>query len=450
MNSTFSGERFRQDIIGVEHQVPVLNQQMPTFINLDNAASTPALRPIWQQMGEFMGWYAGVHRGTGFKSELTSRRYDEAHAVIGAFVKADMDKNAVIMVKNTTEAINKLALRLRLSPSDVVLTTDMEHNSNELPWRRYKCLDRVTVDKQGYLNIKSLEKKLQHYYPRVKLLAVTGASNVTGYINDVHRLAQLAHAYRAHILVDGAQLIPHQPFDVKPDHDPRHIDFLAFSGHKMYAPYGSGVLIGPRCFFSQSAPEYSGGGTVKVISKSKVIWADVPDREEAGSPNVLGAVALAETIKYLQEIGMDKLAAYEQELCSYAYEKLRAIPGLKIYGKYPRIGVISFNINDIPHALLGTILNLEGGIGVRTGCFCAQNYVRTLLGMPEPCDLRAYQKPYPLLPGMVRISLAAYNQKSEIDHLVQILNQVATHVDAYRKNYIYVPQEEAYCPQPAT
>jgi selenocysteine lyase/cysteine desulfurase len=241
-------------------------------------------------------------------------------------------------------------------------------------------------------------------------------------------------------------MLPHMAVDMKADKDPGHIDFLAFSGHKMYAPFGVGVLIGKRKFFNGSAPEYSGGGTVRAVSKKNVVWADAPDREEAGSPNVLGVLALADTIRYIEKTGMKNISAYEQALCNYAFNKLQAIPGLTIYGGYPRIGVISFNLDSVPHALLGDILSREGGIGVRTGCFCAHTYVRTLLGKEkdDAMDINYYKQPGAQLPGMVRISLAAYNKKEEVDLLCGLLRQIAAQTDDYKAAYVYSAGKEKY------
>ncbi|WP_242847521.1 aminotransferase class V-fold PLP-dependent enzyme [Syntrophomonas zehnderi] len=418
------------------------------YINFDNAASTPALMPVLKELQEFMGWYAGVHRGTGYKSLLSTQVYDDCHQIIGRYVKADLDKNAVILLKNTTEAINKLAYRLSLSAKDIVISTVMEHHSNDLPWRKQAVVKYAEVDEKGQLDIADIEKKLKQNYPRVKLLTVTGASNVTGHINDIHYLAELAHAFKARIMVDAAQLIPHQQIEIKENHDPAHIDYIAFSGHKIYAPFGVGVLIGPRDTFLAGEPEYVGGGTVNMVTRENVFWSDLPDREEAGSPNLMGAFALAKTLQYIDEIGMEHLSSYEGELVTYALQELKKVPGISIYGSKPRVGVISFNIKGINHALLGAILCYEAGMGVRNGCFCAQGYVRKLLGEKEDIKyLSAYKKKeIHRLPGMVRISLAPYNTHAEIDILVKYLKKIAQNIKHYQKSYAYSPQQCSYLP----
>lgn len=440
--------RLRQNIKGIDHKVPVLGKRLQKYTYFDNAASTPPLVSVLKEMDDYLNWYSGVHRGMGYKSMLSTRLYDDCHAIIAEFVGADPDRDTVILVKNTTEAINKLSYRLQLWPRDIVIITDMEHHSNELPWRARAQIKYLPVDKKGILDIESLHDLFRMYFPRIKLLAVCGASNVTGHMNDVHQLAEIAHSYGCKILVDGAQLIPHQPFDMKPHSHIGHIDFLAFSGHKIYAPFGSGVLIGPREFFKPGSPEYQGGGTIKMVFKDKIIWAEPPDKEEAGSPNVVGTYALAKTLQYLSNLGMNKLTAYEAELANYTWQELQTVKQIKVYGDMPRVGVVSFNVADLPHALVGAILGYEAGIGLRTGCFCAQNYVRHLLGVKEdPQQVGWYeQNRIDKLPGMVRISLAPYNTRPEVDHLILWLKRIVENRYHFQRRYKYSPAQGGYIP----
>ncbi|HEX3012271.1 MAG TPA: aminotransferase class V-fold PLP-dependent enzyme, partial [Syntrophomonadaceae bacterium] len=403
------------------------------------------LNSVWNELEDFMNYYSGVHRGTGIKSIISSKVYDTSHDIIGHFVGADLALDSVIMVKNTTEAINKLSYRLNLSSGDIIISTDMEHHSNDLPWRSKAAVSYLGIDEKGNLNSAELKNILKQNYPRVKLVAVCGASNVTGHINDVHLLAQTAHEFKCPILVDGAQLIPHRPFSMRPHNDPHHIDFLTFSGHKIFSPLGSGVLIGPRAFFDRGQPEYTGGGTVNVVTDDRILWSDPPDKDEAGSPNVPGTFALARTLVYLEHLGMQKLTRYEENLTSYAFEKIKKLDGIHIYGDKNRVGVISINIEGIPHALVGAVLCFEAGIGVRTGCFCAQKYVRQLLGLKEvPIIPDSRQKH--LLPGMVRISLAAYNSKEEIDTLLQWLSVIRDNADEFKKRYKFSPKHDCFYP----
>ncbi len=440
--------QLRHDIKGINQSVPILGKKKRRYIYLDNAASTPPLEPVLRQMNNFWDCYSGVHRGTGFKSLLSSRIYDECHDVAAKFVGADLSRDTVIFLKNTTEAINKLSYRLDLNSRDIVLITAMEHHSNELPWRARNQVLKIPVDSSGLLDLDHIEDLFRKYPRRIKLLAICGASNVTGHINDVHRLARMAHAHGSRILVDGAQLIPHQSFDMKPHSHGDHIDFLAFSGHKIFAPFGSGVLIGPKEVFGAGKPEYPGGGTVKLVTNDKIWWAAPPDKDEAGSPNVAGAYGLAATLNYLLKLGMYDLSCYEGQLTDYALEQLRTIKGLRIYGGQPRVGVITFNLAEVSHALAGAVLCFEGGIGLRTGCFCAQGYVRQLLGYEER-DIKPdlyEQNQLDKIPGMVRISIAAYNTREEIDHLVKWLKAINENKFEFRRRYRFLPSQGGYWP----
>jgi selenocysteine lyase/cysteine desulfurase len=290
------------------------------------------------------------------------------------------------------------------------------------------------VDQYGALDLNDLEKKLRKYQGKIQLLALTGASNVTGYVNPLHRIASLAHQYDAKIVIDAAQLVAHRPLDMKPDDDPEHIDYVIFSAHKMYAPFGTGVLIGPKSTFQQGDPEHVGGGTVEIVTLDEVFWTGLPDKEEVGSPNVVGAVALASAIKILKEMGMDAITTHEKRLTEYAIKKLKPIKDIIIYGNQDyydenRLGVIPFNLNGFHHALTSTILSYEAGIGVRHGCFCAHPYVTRLLGVTEGeskkfrDELKRRNKAH--LPGAVRISFGFYNTEEEIDQLIEALDKIS-------------------------
>ena len=443
-----ANQQLRRAIKGINVKVPLAGKGSRQYINFDNAASTPPLQPVLEETGDFFNWYSGVHRGTGYKSLISSRIYDECHDIIGRFVGADLSIDSVVMVKNTTEAINKLSYRLGLHPRDVVIITDMEHHSNELPWRARAQVRYARINSTGQLDLDHVETLFKQNRGRVKLLSVCGASNVTGHINQVYTLAKMAHFYGSPILVDGAQLVPHQRFDMKPASRPDHIDYLAFSGHKIFAPYGSGVLIGPRATFTQGIPEYQGGGTIKLVLADKIYWADPPDKEEAGSANVMGAYALAKTLQHLVKMDMTELADYEAGLTDYALDKLGQVPSIQLYGSKPRVGVISFNLTGMHHAMLGAVLCYEAAIGLRTGCFCAQNYVRQLLGIdPEQeWETAAANNELYRLPGMVRISLAAYNTKQEIDYLSQWLTTISENAPEFRRRYRFSAEAGGFIP----
>lgn len=424
----------RQRIVGIDHKVPLLDGSLASYVNLDNAASTPPLQDALEAVEAFMPYYSSVHRGTGFKSRLSTLAYDRAHRVIAEFVGADPETQTVIFGKNTTEAINKLAYRLQLSPDSVVVTTQMEHHSDDLPWRPKAKTLHVAVTREGRLDEEAFDRALKANAGQVALVAVTGASNVTGFIQPIHRLARKAHEAGALMLVDAAQLAPHRAIDMRPDDDPEHIDFLAISAHKMYAPFGTGALIGPKDIFLRTAPEYQGGGTIDVVTLDDVVWAGLPDRDEAGSPNVVGAVAMAAAVQALMAIGMDRIGAHEEALIAYALEGLQDIPGVTVYGQTDpdkaseKVGVIPFNLEGYSHFLVASILGYEGGIGVRSGCFCAHPYVVHLLGLPS--DQTAEWRQQIIagdkrdMPGMVRASFGCYNNTDDVDRLLEMLRRI--------------------------
>ena len=417
---------FRDLVIGTETLVPLINNQLVKYINFDNAATTPPLKAVMECINNYAPWYSSIHRGKGYKSLLSTKLYEDSRQLIASFVNASPDKDIVIYVKNTTEAINKLSHRLcqREEGECVILSTEMEHHSNDLPWRDKFTVDYIEVDQNGLLSIEDLEGKLIQYKGKVGLVTVTGASNVTGYINPIRKISGLCHQYGARLLVDGAQLVPHEPVDMQKD----GIDFLVFSGHKIYAPFGAGVLIGPREFFLQGAPDYPGGGTGQVVTREEVYWEEPPHKDEGGSPNFMGVIALAEAIKKLQDIGMEEIAAYERQLTEYTLQQLKEIPGIKLYTDLTvknRVAIIPFNLANLSHEETAEILASKYGIAVRNGCFCAQPYIQKLLKVPAREIKRHIKDPHGLRPGLVRISFAFYNQKEEVDYLLEALDTIA-------------------------
>lgn len=425
---------WRDFVVGTDVSVPVLGGQR-AYLGLDNAASTPPLKTVVEAVERFMPWYSSVHRGAGLKSQQATAAYEDAREAVARFVGASPDEHTVIFGKNCTEAINKLSYRLSLGSDDIVLVSMLEHHSNDLPWRARARVLRIDVDAQGRLDIEHARRLLQAHAGRVRLLAVSGGSNVTGHMPDIHALAAMAHAAGARILVDAAQLAPHRAIDMRPVADLGHIDYLALSAHKLYAPFGTGALIGRRDTFERGEPEHRGGGTIEFVSTDEVTWASGPDRDEAGSPNVVGAVALAAALRSLQEIGMAAIARHEAELTAHALRRFSQIDGLRVYGEASperaatRLGVIPFNLATHSHALVAAVLSAEHGIGVRNGCFCAHPYLMHLLGI-TPSLARCFRDQMALgdrrgLPGMVRVSFGLFNTVDDVDRLADALGQIA-------------------------
>jgi selenocysteine lyase/cysteine desulfurase len=445
----------RQEIVGLGQEVPLLDGSTRPYVNFDNAASTPAFRYVRDRVVEFLEWYSSVHRGAGYKSQVSTHVYEKAHQVVAEFVGADPVTHSVIFGKNTTEAINVLADCIELTSDDVVIATASEHHSNDLPWRPRARVAYVMPDGDGAFSLESLAELLKRYAGRVKLVAMTGASNVTGFVPPIHEMAELVHDHGARILVDCAQLAPHRAIEVGDVGSPDCLDFVAISGHKMYAPFGTGALIGPRDFFHGASPAQRGGGTVALVTLDTVHWAAPPDRYEAGSPNVVGAVALASSIRVLSAVGMDRIVAHEKELTSYALGRLADLDGVRLYGLTDphrvedRLGVVPFTVDGVPHGKVAAILSIEGAIGVRTGCFCAHPYVLRLVDMSgteyEACEQMVLDGDRSALPGLVRISFGCYNTLEEIDWLVEMVQRV---VDGdYQGDYVVNKQTGSYAPR---
>lgn len=426
-------------IIGGDSTVRLANGKSVHYINFDNAATTPPFKSVIDEIVDFSNTYSSVHRGTGYKSIISSMLYDEGREIVLNFIGGNRDHHTVVFLKNTTECINKLSYRLQDTLKDkVVLSTYMEHHSNLLPWKYKYATDYVEVDSVGRLCLEDLEFKLKLYKGKVGLVAITGASNVTGYINPIYDIAKLCHKYGAKILVDGAQLIPHSQFDMRPIYSPEHIDYIAFSAHKMYAPFGTGVLVAPKEIFEEGFSEQVGGGTVKFVSIKDTIWADPPEKEEAGTPNLMGVIALSTSIKTLQDLDMRNIEDYERSLTRYALELLKDIPGLILYDDMnieEKVSIISFNMEGLEHNELAAILAREGGVAVRDGCFCAQPYVQRLLKIPnEDIEKYMYDESLPR-PGLVRISFGLYNDYNEIYLLSYLLKEISKDIEFYKNKY---------------
>ncbi len=433
MNGTpLTVKDLRSEIIGIDTVVPVLDGSERPYVFLDNGASTPTFRRVMKRIEEFLPWYSGVHRGMGFKSIVATEAYDRAHDVVATFLGADPRTSHVIFTKNTTECANKLAQRFAFSKDDIVVTTGMEHHSNDLPWRKHAEVIHVPVKELGYLDLAALQQILARHEGNVRLVAVTGASNITGICEPIHQIARWAHAAGALIFVDAAQLVPHRPVNVLPDSDSGHIDFLAFSAHKIYAPFGTGVLLGPLSFFEKGEPDAVGGGVASIVTLDSVQWNDASHRDEAGSPNVVGGIALAEALTMMMEVGMENVAAHEQELVAHAYDRLKRIQGIVFYGPTTntndKVGVIAFNVEGMHPGLVAAILATEGAIGVRNGYFCAQPYVKRLLNINEDdakdAGCGVVETDASTFPGMVRASFGCYSNEDDVAALVEMLEHI--------------------------
>lgn len=411
-------------LVGDDALVPCLDGRQRPYLSFDAAASTAALGPVLARVTEFVPWYSSVHRGAGYKSQLATAAYEGARDAALAFAGRSGGDDVAIFCRNTTEALNHLAYRLRLASDDVVVTTVVEHHANMLPWSRVATCRYVECGRDGTFGVRDVADALDAT-PAPRLLAVTGASNITGWLPDTAEIIAAAHRRGVPVVVDAAQLAPHRPL-------PADADFLAWSGHKMYAPFGTGVLIGPRQRFADGDPFLAGGGAVDLVDLDEVVWTDPPDREEAGSPNVIGAVALHGAIDALEEIGWPVLIGHDRRIAQSLRRGLAAIPGVRVLGPGPDVEtlpVAAFTVAGVPHALVAARLAAEDGIGVRHGCFCAHPYLMRLLGLAHEDVLRYRDQvrrgDRSAMPGAVRASAGINTTEADVQRLLTAVARVA-------------------------
>lgn len=435
-------------LVGTDTQVPLVTGGTTRYVNLDYAASAPALQRVHDAIEALLGWYSSVHRGAGFKSRAATAAYEGARESVRCFVNA-RDDDAVIITRNTTDSINLLAGTLPESTHVVAFAG--EHHANLLPWKRIG-VRYLPVPETPAEMLEALAATLRDlpHCADPHLVAVTGASNVTGEIWPLRQIAEVAHANGARLLVDAAQLAPHHPIDMTGD----GIDFLALSGHKLYAPYGAGALIGERDWLSSGDPFLRGGGAVKIVTVDDTVWADLPDRQEAGSPNVIGAVALGVACDTLAAAGMAAIAAEEAELLAHARERLANVDGFRHYrvwpAEHPRVGLLTFSLGELQYDLLAAVLSAEYGIGIRHGCFCAHPLMMRLLEVDDSEAHRLIDETrtghHPRLPGAARMSLGLASTRADVDALADALSAIAT--DGPRWTYSVNSQTGEYEPDP--
>jgi selenocysteine lyase/cysteine desulfurase len=436
----------RTAMIGADVQVPCLDGQTRRYVDLDYAASTPAMAGVWAAVEEFMPWCSSVHRGSGYKSQLATTAYEGARAAVAEFVGAR--DGTVVLVRNTTEAINVLATALPVGTR--VLSTAAEHHANMLPWRRHD-LTVLPVAGSAWELVERCEHALRVAQPRIDLVAVTGASNVTGEVWPLAELAAVAHHYGAGLFVDAAQLAPHRAIDMAAT----GIDYLALSGHKLYAPFGAGALVACGPALERGEPLLHGGGAIEVVTLDYVDWAHAPERYEAGSPNVVGAVALGAACRILGQLGMQRVEAHERGLSARLATGLARVPRLRRLALWDdpvvdRVGLATFELDGYRHPLLAAILSAEHAIGVRHGCFCAHPLLAHLLGVPED-DLRALRAEVrsgrrPAMPGAVRASFGLGTTAQDVDRLVDALAAIAD--SGPRWSYVRDGAHDEYRPAP--
>lgn len=404
--------RLRQLLVGRGARVPTLDDERPV-VNLDNAASTPTFRPIWNAVR--FAWRQ--------PRETHAKIIDQARSTCAEVLGAPLDSHEIIFTSNTTEAINLVAESLAHTENAVVLNSFIEHNSNELPWRTRPgvSLIRLNVDAEGFFDLDQLESVLraynqegQHGPARIKLVAVSGASNVLGVFNPLDQVSRIVHRYGAQLLVDAAQLVAHRPIDMQAT----GIDYLVFSGHKVHAPFGTGVLVARRGLL-QFTP------------------VELGQIHGSGEENVGGIAAVGEALALLRGIGWDTIQKEEQALTRYVLTGLAALPRVRVYGikdpESPRFahkgGVILFGMKGmLPHRVARSLAE-QGGVGVRFGCHCAHLAIKRLLRVPPWAErlqwLMLSVARRMRLPGLVRISLGLQNTELDVDAFIDTLKYMS-------------------------
>ncbi|OIJ25185.1 aminotransferase class V-fold PLP-dependent enzyme [Nocardioides luteus] len=383
-------------LVGSNTQVPLLDGTTTTYANLDVAASAPALQAVADRVAEVLPWYASVHRGAGYLSQVSTALYEESRATIGAYVGARED-DVTVITRNTTDAVNLLA---GCVPGRV-LVLDIEHHANLLPWHRVEAGVTAIAGRDTLAGtIEALAAELAH--DRYALVAITGASNVTGEALPIGEIVTLAHAHGARVLVDGAQLLAHRHFSLAAT----GADYVAFSGHKLYAPYGAGALVGRRDWLDVGTPYLAGGGAVDDVEVGETTWQPAPARHEGGSPNVIGAAALAAACTTLGDLSAAELDRHEASLRGRLVAGLSVLDGVDVVRLWPDsdepVGVVTFTVDGIEPGRVAAYLSAEHGLGVRDGRFCAQPLLKRL----------------GLAGGAVRASIGIGTSVADVDRLV--------------------------------
>lgn len=416
------------------------------YLDLDKAATTAPFETVLDGVSRFMRCYGSIHRGAGYKSRWSTSVFERSATEILSFVDAPSKDYSLAFAVNTTTAINKLVRLIAVGSDDAVLLSDFEHSSNDLPWRRGCRMVRIPADESGALDMARFEDALRR--TRVKgrkFVTITGASNITGALTPIHDIAVLAHTYGALVIVDAAQLVAHRAVSMKGTAAGGEIDFIAFAGHKMYAPFGCGVLVGRRDLMCNAEPDDIGGGNVQFgTSESYDLTTDPFRRMTAGTPNALGALAVALAGKELRKCGFDAITAHEQDILERARSVFPALPGMHTYcdmgyDALRKCAVLPFNLKGIPADLVAARLGHEFGIGVRSGVMCQFGYVARLLGV-RPEGVEAARREVLAgrsggMYGLVRASFGLNNGPQDVDRLAAALRQIhdtPQAVDDYR------------------
>jgi len=425
--------------IGRDTEYPTVDGKRGPRIYLDSAASTLMMAPAYDVGHEFLEHYASTHSDLHYAARGASQAFEWAHQRVLEFVDASAGTYCCFFAgSGATAGFNRMAASLaRARPErEIVLVSEMEHHSNDLPHRHHTsrvihvpCLGEF--ERYGALDMERLREIIEEHGEQINYIAVTGASNVCGAITPLAEVASLVHAVGAYLIVDASQMIAHAPVSM----DDADIDVLVFSGHKIYAPGSPGAVIAKKDLLNRIAPAELGGGMVDdVYIEQYMTTTNLPDREEAGTPNIVGAITLGAVLGLLSRLGMDKVREKEIALIDYAWKGLSAIDGVTLYGPdpadVPRTGTIAFNIKGFDHGLTAAALNDYHNVQVRNGCFCAHPYVRELLKkelweMDIDIDAPDAEADIERKRGMARASLGLYTTRADLDALIDAVRDLA-------------------------
>ncbi|MEU3494918.1 aminotransferase class V-fold PLP-dependent enzyme [Kitasatospora cineracea] len=420
-------------VLGGDVEVPLASGEKVGYAALDYAASAPALQRVWDDVAAYAPYYGSVHRGAGYLSQLSTDLFEQSRRTVAEFLDL-RDGDQVVFTRATTDSLNLLAGAVPAGTE--VFAFETEHHASLLPWRREGLTVRYLRAPRSHAEaVAALEEALLGAAEGPKLFCVTGASNVTGELWPVEELTAVAHRYGARVVLDAAQLAPHHRVSVRES----GVDWVAFSGHKLYAPFGAGVLAGRSDWLDAAEPYLAGGGASRTVAREldgsvAVEWHTGPARHEAGSPNVIGAYAIASACRALDEAGFEALEARERALVAKLTEGLAAIPEVRVLNLFgegsDRVGVVSFVVRGWNSSHFSAALSAEYGIGVRDGLFCAHPLVRTLLGGEESAPGQC-GAPEPSLPGerslnAIRVSFGAGTPVEHLDRFLAAVGELVS------------------------
>lgn len=437
-------------VVGTDHRITLTSGEKARVVLLNNAATTPPFEKTLREVNSFLQIYGALHRGAGPHANITYNKVQESIQTIGRFLNL-RDDQGLLFTRNATSAINLFARMLRLSKRDVVITSPIEHTSNNLPWH-YNTLAKIAEVEafdDGSIDYDDLAEKAKKYRRHLKVIALNGASNTNGCIPDFQKLSGIARRHAALLFIDAAQLAPHREIDMVRE----GIDGMAFSAHKLYAPFGVGVLVLPKKML-ESDPADPGGGSVDMVAEKEVLWMAPQFRHQSGTWNATGIVALAASCRAIMDATWKAVTEYERDLTHYMAKKLSAVKELTLHvpgEKYlteNRTGTFPFKLEGFHHAHLAAILEHEYGIETRAGAICNHRLVRRWNDVSDK-DQKSIENRMAAgnklaSYGIVRASLGIHNTREDIDLLAGALSRIAK--EGPKIKYREVPEEETFFP----